>query len=152
MKGILFEIKNEFGKQLSDILVDIVDPSWYWSIGLGESLKMESSDSNFLSSNTIMEGKAFLNDISTGKYYLIFVDIKAFPTLEDVVDVKNYKDFLNSSCQLALLVIDSIYVSIVLKNQQMADAFFERAEASGYNNIKFLTDENDTSLLFNVWG
>ncbi|TQR18013.1 DUF2691 family protein [Psychrobacillus vulpis] len=152
MLGLLFEMKNKFGKQLSDILVDIVDPSWCWSIGSGEAHSMEIPDPDFLPPNVIMEGEAFFSDISTGKYYVIFADLKAFPTREDVVEVKNYEEFLKSSCQLALLVIDSVYVSIVLKEQQMVHKFFERAEALGYTNIKFLTDENKTSLLFNVWG
>lgn len=152
MQGLLFEIKNEFGKQLADILVDIAEPSWCWSINLGESHKMETPDTNFLSSNAIMDGETFLNEISTGKYYLIFADLKAFPTREDVVEVKNYEDFLNSSCQLALLIIDSVYVSLVLKEQRIVHKFFERAEALGYSNIKLLTDENDTSKLFSVWG
>ncbi|WP_313894633.1 DUF2691 family protein [Psychrobacillus sp.] len=152
MLGLHFKMENRFGKQLSDILVDIVDPSWYWSIGPGEVLSVEIPYPNFLPSNAILEGKVLWNDISIDDYYVIFADLKAFPTSEDVVEVKNYEDFLKSSCQLALLVIDSEYVSIILKEQQMVHKFSERAEALGYTNIKFLTDENKESLFFNVWG
>lgn len=160
MQGLLFEIKNEYGKQLSDILTDIVNPSWYWSIGPGESYKpgglyKNDKDPKMLEElfpSNAMEGEAFLKLISTGEYYLIFADLKAFPTNESVVKINSYEDFLKSSCQLALLVIDSVYVSIVLKEQQMIDKILERAEGIGYTNIKFLTDENHTDSLFNVWG
>lgn len=157
MQGLLFEIRNEYGKQLSDILTDIVNPSWYWSIGPGESYKpggLYKIDKDpkmleeFFTSQT-MNGEAFLKLISTEEYYIIFADLKAFPTSESIVEINSYEDFLKSSCQLALLVIDSVYVSIVLKEQQMIDKFFERAESNGYTNIEFLTDENDTDSL---WG
>ncbi len=35
MRGISFEINNEYGKFLSDIFSNIIDPSWYWSVGPG---------------------------------------------------------------------------------------------------------------------
>jgi len=154
LQGLTFEIKNEYGKNLFDILVDIVDPSWYCSIGSGESYKKEkdSALSKLFPSNAIMVGEAFLKHISTCEYYLLFADLKFFPSREGVVEIKNYEEFLNSHCQLALLVIDSVYVSMVLKEQQMIHNFFERAEAFGYTSIKFLTDENETNQLFNVWG
>ena len=160
MQGLLFEIKNEYGKQLSDILTEIVNPSWYWSIGPGESYKpgglyKKERDPKMLEvlfPSNAMDGEAFLKLISTGEYYLIFADLKAFPTSESVVEINSYEDFLKSSCQLALLVIDSVYVSIVLKEQQMIDKLLECVEAIGYSNIKFLTDENETDSLFSVWG
>ena len=154
MQGLTFELTNESGKKQVDILIDAIDPSWYWSIGPGESYKREKDGLGpvFLPPNSIMDGQSFLNLISAEEYYLIFADLKAFPTRESVVEVKNYGDFLRSSCQLALLVIDSSYVSIILKEQQMVRKFYERAEASGYTNIKFLTDENDADSLFTVWG
>ena len=154
MQGLTFKLKNECGKKQADILVDIVEPSWYWSIGPGESYKREKDGLGpaFFPPNNIMDGQSFLNLISTEEYYLIFADLKAFPNRESVVEVNNYEDFLKSSCQLALLVIDSDYVSIILKEQQMVRKFFERAEAAGYTNIKHLTDENKADSLFTVWG
>ena len=154
MKGLTFEMKNEYGKKQVDILVDIVEPSWYWSIGPGESYKREKGGLGpaFFPPNSIIDGQSFLNLISSEEYYLIFADLKAFPTQESVVEVNNHEDFLKSSCQLALLVIDSNYVSIILKEQQMVHKFFERAKSAGYTNIKFLTDENEVDSLFTVWG
>ena len=154
LQGLTFEINNEYGKNLFNILVDIVDPSWYCSIGAGESYikEKDSSVSKLFPSTAIMEGEAFLKYISTCEYYLIFADLKFFPSRQSVVEVKNHGEFLNSSCQLALLVIDSVFVSIILKEQQMIRNLFERAEALGYTNIKLLTDENETDSLFTVWG
>jgi len=96
--------------------------------------------SKLFPSTAITEGEALLKHISTCEYYLIFADLKFPPSRQGVAEVINHEEFLNSPCQLSLLVIDSVYVSIILKEQQMICDFFELAEALGSTNIKFLTD------------
>lgn len=153
MRGLTFEINNEYGKYLEEILVGIIDPSWYWSIGSGEAYKsLNNTNTELFQNNRTIDSVSFMNQISTGKSYLIFVDLKAFPTLESVEEIKNYDDFLNSSCQLALLVIDSIYVSIFVKSKHMLDQFTKRAKDLGFTNIKFITEDDTSHTQLTVWG
>ena len=157
MQGLRFEIKNEYGKQLSDILIDIVDPTWYWSIGPGEAYKpggLSKDNKNpamleELFSSTGMNGDAFLKHISTGEYYVIFADLKAFPNRESMVDIHSYEDFSNSSCQLSLLVVDSVYVYLVVKDQKLLERFLQRVEMNGYTNCTRLSKEHKTA---SIWG
>ncbi|MGC7950660.1 DUF2691 family protein, partial [Bacillus sp. II_CA] len=86
--------------------------TWHWSIGPGESYKIENGTlgANLFPDDTILNGLSFLNCISVDEYYVIFADLKAFPQREDVVEIKSYEDFLKSSCEMVLLIIDSSYV------------------------------------------
>ncbi|MDN4606468.1 DUF2691 family protein [Sporosarcina highlanderae] len=153
MRGLFFEIKNVFGKQLSNILKGIVDPSWFWSIDLVESYRVENGKLTVpLFDETIMDGQSFLNHISDVESYLIFTDIKAFPTKESIVEVKVYEDFKNSSCQLSLIVVDQVYVWILAKDQQLIQNLIKCAEANGYTNIKAISDGDDDNTILNVWG
>lgn len=153
MRGLTFRIKNEYGKPLSDLLAGIVDPSWYWSIDLVESYQVENGTLSVpLFQETIMEGRSFLNHIADTDSYLIFVDLKAFPTRESIVEIKVYEDYTVSSCQFSLIVIDSSYVWILAKNQQLIHRLYERANANGYTNIELILDEDGVNTILNVWG
>ncbi|MCM3636381.1 DUF2691 family protein [Sporosarcina luteola] len=152
---MVFQIRNEHGKQLYEILEGISESSWYWSIVPEESYYSSSNNLNdfrsslFSESETIMDGKSFMKHISKEDYYLIFADIKAFPTLESVVTISNEMDFMKGSCKLGLLVVDSVQVIIYSREKQILLDISERAESLGYRDIRFLNNKDTISA---VWG
>lgn len=153
MRGLAFRIKNAHGKPFSDILTGIADPSWHWFIDLVESYQVENGSLTVpLFQETIMDGRSFLNHIAETVSYLIFTDLKAFPTKESIVEVKVLEDYVESSCQFSLIVIDSSYVWILAKDQQLIHRLHERANANGYTNIEFIPYEDDLNTILNVWG
>ena len=155
MEGLVFQIRNEHGKQLYEILEGNSDSSWYWSIVPEESYYSSSNNLNdfssplFLESETMMDGQSFMKHISKEDYYLIFADIKAFPTLESIVTINNETDFMNSSCKLGLIVVDSVQVIIYSQEKQILLDISERAESVGYRDIRFLNNKDTISA---VWG
>ena len=155
MEGVVFHIRNEHGKQLYDIMKGIVDPSWYWSIVPQESHYSSGNSLYdfrsllFSESETMMDGQTFMKHISKEDYYLLFADMKAFPTLESVVSIDKEEDFMTSSCKLGLIVVDSVQVIVYSREKQMILDISERAESLGYNDIRLLTNK-DTVLV--VWG
>ena len=58
-------------------------------------------------------------------------------------DIATYDDFLNSQCEIALLIVDSTYVTIYIKDQHVTERLYRKAVHIGYENIAFITDEND---------
>ena len=153
MRGITLQIRNEYGKQLADLLVDIIDPTWVWSIDPVESYKVENgalADPLFL--DAIMDGLAFLDYIATYDHYLIFADLKAFPSQEVIGEVKMYEDFMRSDCQLAFLLIDSVYTQILAKDEEVIRRLGERARLKGFTHIKYLSDEEIRGMMLTVWG
>lgn len=153
MRGIKFQIRNVYGKQLADLLVDIAAPTWVWSIDPVESYKVENDAlADPLFSETVMEGPEFLEHIDTHVHYLIFADLKAFPVRTNIVEVKNYEDFMRSDCQLAFLLIDSVYTHILAKDEEVIRKLGERARSKGFTEIEYLTDERVSGMLLTVWG
>lgn len=155
VEGVVFHIRNENGKQLYDILKGIVDPSWSWSIVPQESYfssgisLYDFRSLLFSESETMMDGQTFMKHISKEDYYLIFADMKAFPALETVVSINNEEDFMNSSCKLGLIVVDSVQVIVYSREKQMILDISERAESLGYNDIRLLHNKDTVSA---VWG
>ena len=151
MQGVIFQMKVEIGQQLFDLLEGIADASWYWSIGQGESY-YAGFESYFLETSSVMDGPTFIRHISSGPQYLIFVDIKAFPTLDSVVEINNYKEFMKSSCKLSLLVIDSDQVIVIAQDNHILASISERAKILGHKELKSLHDDELQGLLYSVWG
>ena len=153
MRGIMFLIRNEYGKQLADLFVDIVDPTWVWSIDPVESYKVENDTlADPLFSDVIMDGQGFSELINTYVHYLIFADLKAFQTKESIVKVRNYEDFMRSDCQLAFLLVDSGYTLILAKDEEVIRKLGERAQSKGFTEIEYVTDERASGMMLTVWG
>ena len=146
MRGISFEIPNCYGRYLFEILDKIEITEFIWRIGGGEAYYVEANklDTSLLPSGSIVDGKTLQNIISKQDYYLIFADLKGFTKEEDVKEIETYKEFLESKCQFVLLVVDSSWIYIYSKDPGIIKQLHSNAVAAKYENINYLTDENDT--------
>jgi ribosomal protein S16 len=84
-------------------------------------------------------------------YYIIFADLKAYPKGKMVSDIGTYEDFLNSDCQLVVLVVDCTYVTIYSKDKEMLEWLYYRAKVNKFENVQYITKENDSRTRLSVW-
>lgn len=147
MRGISFEIPNKYGNHLMEILECINIKELTWAIGGGESYFIEHNTlgNPLFSTTPVLNGEALYEQISKKDYYLIFVDLKAFPKEEDVREIATYQQFMDSECKFVLLLVDSSYVMIYSKELLTIEHLFTKAVTAGYTNIEYITDENDTN-------
>ena len=92
--------------------------------------------------------KGFLED---NTYYLIFADIKAYPKGKNPANIETYEEFLNSECELVLLVVDSVYFTIYCKDREKLESLYNNAKLKGFDDLQYITDENDTRTKLSVW-
>ncbi|MNI20855.1 hypothetical protein D3C73_743530 [compost metagenome] len=88
VRGISFEIPNEYGKWLVNILKPINCNKYKWFIGLGEEYKFQDNDliPLFPDDVGILKGEELLKFIDTAEnQYIIFTDLKAFPTCTNLL-------------------------------------------------------------------
>ncbi|SET71439.1 Protein of unknown function [Oceanobacillus limi] len=146
MRGLSFEIPNTYGKFLYDILGEMDFSRFVWYVQGVESYIMDGNDLSeklLFPTTAILDGEKLKQKVSSEAYYLIFADLKAFPHESDVSEITTYQEFVTSNCQFVLLVVDSSYVSIYAKDQKMIQQLYANAQAAGYENIEFTTEEND---------
>lgn len=153
IRGISFEIPNEYGRFLGQILKPMKVEEYNWWVGGEESYALANGELEELFPGLIedMEGRALKDIIENNEYYLIFQDIKAFPLKSKTCEIKTYDDFLNSSCVLALLVIDSSYIAVYCKDPELLEGLYNNAKEQGYLNLKYITNENDFRTRLSVW-
>lgn len=149
MRGISFNIPNEYGRYLAEIFDGVNIEQFVWEQdGWNESYVIENGElGKKLFNDVFMNGETLRRLISEQDYYLIFVDIKAFPKNSNpsVRNVSTYQEFLKSDCQIVFLLADSSDVFIYLKNQSTAEKIYNRAITVGFENVAYITDENDTN-------
>ncbi|MFF3102535.1 DUF2691 family protein [Viridibacillus arvi] len=146
IRGLTFEIPNGYGKYLFEILSDLELNGLNWRIGGGESYIKENNTLGepLFPSLCTVNGETLSELISKEEYYLIFVDLKAFANKLDVKEIATYQEFVDSECQFVLLVVDSSYVAIYSKKQDIIKQLFSKGVNAGYKNVKYITDENDS--------
>ncbi len=139
MRGVSFYIPNEYDNILAGLLDGVDIEAFEWKLGgMNEAYVIENNElGRLLFQDGVMSGKTLRRVILEQEYYLIFVDIKAFPTgsTTPVNDIATYEQFLASDCQLVLLVVDSSEVLIYAKDQQAIDDLYTTAVNAGYERV-----------------
>lgn len=145
MRGLSFEIPNTYGKVLFDILSQTKIKDFVWKVGNGESYAIENDTlgNPLFPIDTILSGEQLFKRISAEDYYVIFADLKGFLREADVRGIATYEEFVESDCQVVLLIVDSSFVYFYSKDQAITKAIYSKAIAAGYKNVEYITDEND---------
>ncbi|EJS57056.1 hypothetical protein ICA_01767 [Bacillus cereus BAG1O-3] len=97
-----------------------------------------------------MVGSALKKLIKDNIYYLLFVDLKAYPKGEVLGEIETYEEFKESKCEVVVLVADGDYIQIYVKNQEEIEMMYENARNQGLY-VEYITDENDGRTRLSVW-
>lgn len=136
--GMKFKIPNEYGNYLKQILDKIDSDNYTWKIEEAEVYKVELTD---LFTMDKYSNYDFKKIISQDRYYTVFTNIKLYEK-EDKTIIRNYEDFLNSTCILILLVTDNIFVEIYSKSENILKIIYENALKNKFTDISYITKNN----------
>jgi len=143
-RGVRFQIPNEYGKYLAEILKPIDCTKYNWKVECSTEI-WKVTDGNLgdrLLSYDIIDGNEFSNLIRSSMYYLIFATLKAFPKGAPIIEIPKYEDFISSNCEISFIVADYSYVCLLCKNVSLAEKLFINAKNKGFEEIIYI-DEND---------
>lgn len=140
MIGIKFLIKNEYDIILNKIFQGIDCSNFRWKIE-DEEVLGEQGKSFFV--KTDYSDNEFQNMIQK-EHYPIFLNLQMYYKNSDVNDIKNYDQFLTSSCQLILFIVDNIFVEIYAKNQTILEKISKNAVDFDFSNIEYINESLDT--------
>lgn len=98
-----------------------------------------------------LDGLTLKKRLCQSDLYVLFADFKAFPLGEPAKDIVSYEEFQSSRCEFVLLIVDSIYITIYVKNPQLLQALHRNAFKNQVQNLAYLHDENDDRTRLSVW-
>lgn len=148
IRGISFEIPNEPGISLYDILsnIDIVNLNWYIEQNQTEVHTRKVEESFFTESS--YSGDTFLSLIRN-EHYLVFLKLYG---LQDGAfeEIHYYEDFKKSNCSLLILINDCSFVEIYASNPEDVQKLRSAAEKNKYQDIHLITDNNDKRIKLDI--
>lgn len=65
--------------------------------------------------------------------------------------IDTYDEFLSSKCRILLLICDTHYIDIYCKDIEISRALFARANSLSYQDVEYITDENDGRTAMNLF-
>lgn len=61
----------------------------------------------------------------------------------NILKIDKYEDFINSDCELVLLIVDSSYTSIYCKDIEILKQLHANAKMFNVDLLAYITDDND---------
>ncbi|MGO1059147.1 DUF2691 family protein [Planococcus sp. FY231025] len=150
-RGISFEIPNEYGNWLGKILKPINGANCNWLVGEGTEIVGGSGEEWGNDALGNLDGLTLQKHLRRSDYYVIFADLKAFPSDEPAVDIASYEEFQSSSCEFVILIVDSVYVIIYAKDPTKLEALYQNALENKVRNLERIRADNDARSRFSVW-
>lgn len=153
IRGLSFEIPNEYGRYLELILQSINLENYEWVVGHGESYQVvneELGSDLFSSVSNTVSGTELSSIIKNKDYYLIFVDLKAHHKGK-IKPILTYDEFLKSDCELVILIVDSFEVTIYCKREKDLEQFYNNVIKNGFDNVEAITEINDYRTTLRAW-
>lgn len=143
IRGIKFKVPTDC-KKIFDLILNNIDISkYYWTNIERENQVFLLNESNdFLFEKSQYSGIEFEMLIRNNEYYAVFVKLQACKT-DACKEIITYSDFLNSDCEMIILITDEIFIDIYVKNSDDLERIKSNAEMNSFLNIQYLTDEND---------
>ncbi|MGG0275812.1 DUF2691 family protein [Bacillus rhizoplanae] len=154
IRGITFQIPNDYGQHLADILKPVEITTLKWLVESEESYLVSKNQLDipfFPDEQEVIDGSTMHNLINSESYYLIFVDVKGFPKEKNVSEITTYEEFVNSDCELIVLIADCSYTTIYCKDKEDTRKLYKNTLEMGYKNVEYITDENDGRTRMSVW-
>ncbi|MEY8351310.1 DUF2691 family protein [Bacillus cereus] len=154
-RGVRFLIPDEKSsdQNIGDILQPIPCGLYKWDIGFTETYcykENEITNDSIFGEQDVLDGNELERLVNDQTYLAIFVELKAFPKIATVSDIVDYEDFVNSECEIVVLLIDCYYVDVYCKDIQLTEDVYHYAQQNGYTNIEYI-DENDERTEMYVW-
>lgn len=144
MLGISFKIKNEWDTILNKIFYEMDFSEYVWKIVdddvHGKELDMLFSKDEY-SNDEFME-------VIREEHYPVALNLQMFLKSKMIENVYSYNEFLKSSCQLVLNIVDNIFVDIYVKNDDILKKIYDNAVNFGFMDVSYIKDISEVSPAF----
>ncbi|WP_080066727.1 DUF2691 family protein, partial [Ruminiclostridium hungatei] len=138
MIALDINVKNENNNYLGKIFSGIDVLQYEWEIIHEDFLYYDNGErkEKFFEID-ILSGEEFLKCISRDKYYMIFLDIKAYPINSKRVEINTFKDFLESNCEFVFLCTDSGFIEFYCKDRDILDKVYNNCICNGFEKVQY---------------
>lgn len=143
--GLEFEFID--GDNILEKICEIAELNNYW-------LHIENDDIHYNKNNhynilelpKIISGSDFILKLKAFEFYLISIEIKAFSNKDKIVEIKSYKDFINSNCDFILLNYDCNNFRVFCKNSLKLNRIYNYLLNNNIVNLRYLKKDDNLKM------
>ncbi|MDT8716224.1 DUF2691 family protein [Clostridium sp. 19966] len=150
MIGLDIEVSNEYSNYINKILSGVNLFSYDWEINTDDFLYYENGEikQDFFGAD-VLDAEKFTRCISRDSYYMIFADIKAYPIGSEHIEIKAFKDFLGSNCEMVILCTDSAFIEFYCKNRKILDKVYSNCINGCFEKVEYksVADVSERGLI-----
>lgn len=148
MIGIETNFKSTYEKIIFDLLKGIPFKDYEWNI-VEDELYYENDLTKSLNFY-IESGISFEDAIQNlGNYLTLFLNLQVYPKNAKIKSIETYEDFINSKCQLIVLIYDTSYIEIYFKEEKLKNIVLNNMKVRGIK-YQIKTKENDGRTIMRV--
>lgn len=152
MKAIKCEFPNDYGFFLSPVMHILKNETWTWAIEVSEVYQMVNGNlEDVFRAPTTLSNQQFIQRLADHPHYLVFTEWKAFPDLESISPITNFQEFISSDCQFIILVVDTSFITVIVKDDSLLANIHNTLLENGASNLKLLAESEIESTYFTVW-
>ena len=148
IRGISFQIPQRSANTLWKIFGNTLAETFVWRVIRAQTEVWNENRECELFQKEYYASEDFLELIHR-EHFVVFLKIQAYDHT-DTVNIESYEAFMQSDCQMVMLVYDCEYVEIYSKRKDVIDGIYQNISANGYKNIEYITDTNDRRTTMNV--
>lgn len=138
--GIRFNIPNEYGCILENILHDINVEKYNWYVEYEDILVEPVIEGKPLFNQNIIKGGDFKKKISNITYYIMFLRLYAFPVDKKVTQITSFSNYFASDCELMLFLTSSIFAELYSQNRNLLLTLYSTAEKNNFSAIEIIKE------------
>ena len=149
LRGVFVKVPQSFETAvLSVTLKPITVEQYKWYNLLSQNEVWTNQDGENAFNSPFYNGKDFLQQIQK-KHFIVFIKLQAYDQDGAYCDITTYHDFLQSDCQILILINDCEFLEIFMKDEALIKDVYQNALSSGYH-ATYITDDNDGRTKMNV--
>ncbi|HMM06956.1 MAG TPA: DUF2691 family protein [Clostridiales bacterium] len=148
IRGIRFKIPNKYFHPFEEMMLNINIEKYIWTIADNQVFK---KGGEFLFTEDTYWGIDFKKIIIHNIYYVVFANIKAFFNKNDISEIKDFHDFMQSKCQMVIICCDAEFVEIYCKSFDDLEIIRRNALEHDYQDVEEITSENDQRIDFSAF-
>ena len=142
IRGISFKVPQKNQNMLCEILSGIDISAYSWCCIKNQTEVWDKVSEKELFDETNYNGNDFLKCIQT-PHYMIFLKLQAYYQTHNFYEIQSYENFIDSDCQIIVLVYDCEFVEIYAKDITVCNSIYKKASQSGYDDVSYITEDND---------
>jgi hypothetical protein len=151
MIGLEIEVGNATNNYLYKIFNGVDVTKYIWYIVTDDIMfDNDTEQARSFFGEPIVSGENFLKSISRDSYYMIFVDVKAFPVNSKHIEINTYQEYLNSECQMIFLCADSSFIDFYCKDLEMLKKVYDNCVNHSFEKVEVITEENNSRTRMSV--